>query len=728
MSLQTSANVPRAHLRTTPHPLDIFLGPGSVAVLGGSEEPGSVGRTVLYNLILNPFGGMVFPICTHHSSLLGVSCYPSLNATPAPVELAIIAAPAPAVPEALEQCQAAGVKAAIVLSTDFRDPGVWAGGLGGRFAHRPQDAPDAVEPTGPEVERLARECLRRGSMRVLGLNSFGVVCPRTGFNASLAPAMAPAGRVGFLSQSGAVLPALLNEEYSEGVGCSVAISVGSLLDISWAEWLNYLAGDPRTECIGIYMEHLDDARSFFAAAREVAAAKPIILVKGGWSGRADPARDEVFHEACRSNGVLLVQRLTDLFRIAAYLPALPVAKGRRLAILTNARGPAVLAKDALDADGGQLAPLTPHTVAALEQVLPHRPDPAGPIDVGPVVDTPRLADAAAITARDPNVDALLLILAPQFPFDQTRAAQGLHSVAAVTDKPLLTCWMWGAASPASLAVLRDANIPTFHSPEAAVRAFGYLRRHGENTRFLSEIREALGALEESADPGRAAAVYQSVRGAGRDILTETEAEKLLRSYGLPGQARHEVNDAASAVEAAERLGYPVVLEIADDHAGEMLRLKVTDAAGVHKAARALQRLAREHFGTDLPAPLTILPFVPPSALEVTVRGAVDERMGPIIQLGRPGPQQLRGRNAPEPPAAVSRLAPLSPQAVREMTQKAGVAELPERDLLEKCLLRMSRLVAEQPWIEVVSVGSLVVWGQKGLTRGVRVSLRGPARK
>jgi acetyltransferase len=698
MSFLTCTDAPRASVRSPSHPLDIFLSPESVAIFGGSEEPGSVGRTILFNLIRNPFGGVLYPICPHRSSVLGVRSYTSLREAPAPVDLAIVATSALAVPAILEQCQAAGVKGAVVLSTDFRD----------------------AEPAVANVERRIGECLRRGSMRVLGLNSFGVVCPRSGFNATLAPALAPAGRVGFLSQSGALLTALLNEEHSEHVGCSVAISVGSLLDIGWTEWLDYLAGDSQTDCIGIYMESLEDAPSFFAAAREVAPVKPILLVKGGWAGHTDPVRDEVFHDACRSNGVLLVHRLTDLFRMAACLPTLPVPNGRRLAILTNARGPAILANDALCADGGQASPLTPSTIAALERVLPGRPDPTGPIDVGDIVDAVPLARAITMTAHDANVDALLVIFAPQCPFDPLCAAERLRTVTGVIGKPLLTCWMWGTDSPTGLAVLRQAGIPAFHSPESAVRAFGYLWRHSENMRFLAEIREALVAREELADPARAASILQSVRQSGRFTLTETEAVELLCCYGLPGQKRHDVSDEASAVKCADGLGYPVLLETGAGDVGEVVRLKATNADALRRAVGTLQRLEHEHFGREVPPSLTVVPFVPSSAVEVAVRGSVDAKVGPVVRLGQSG--RL---------TAVTMMAPLTPLSAREMIEKAAVVsalracqggEPPEFEVLQQFLLRLSRLVVEQPWIREISIDSLVIWERKALARDVRVTV------
>jgi acetyltransferase len=429
------------------------------------------------NLIRNPFGGVLYPISPRRSGVLGIMAYPSLAAVPGSVELAIVATPAPTVPDILAECLSAGVKAAIVLSEGFGETG----------------------EGGSDLERQVREHVRHGTMRVLGTNTLGIACPRTGLNATFAPGMVPPGNVGFLSQSGALLTALLSKDHAAGVGCSAFVSVGSLVDISWAEWIDYLAADPQTECIGIFMEQLDNARAFFGAARQVAPRKPLILLKGGESAAPhsqEAMADDIFTEACRCSGVLRVHRLADLFRMAAHLTSRPLATGRRLTILTNGRGPAIVAADALRSTGGRLAVLAHKTLLEVSAVLTPRWNKQNPIDVGDDADAMRFARAAVIAARDPNTDALLVLLAPQAAIDPFLAAQGLRDLARASDKPVLACWLWGAADPINLTLLRQAGVSTFYSPEAAVRAFGYLWRHAENLRCLTEIQNALADAEE----------------------------------------------------------------------------------------------------------------------------------------------------------------------------------------------------------------------------------------
>jgi acetyltransferase len=676
-----------------PHSLDVFFAPQSIAVFGATETPGSLGRTLTFNLLRHQFGGMVFPISPHRSAVLGVQAYPNLAALPEPPDLAMVVTPAPTVPDILADCLAAGVKGVIVLSTGFAESG----------------------PAGAELERRARAIIRSGAMRVLGMGSFGVACPQTGLSATCTRDRLSPGSVGFLTQSGALLTALLNHDHAERIGCSVAVSVGSLIDISWTEWLDYLAHDPHTQCIGLYMEQIADARSFFAAAREVAPSKPILLVKSG-SSSAEGEDDRVFDEACRSNGVLRVPGFDDLFRLASYLTTHPVPRGRRLAILSNARGPAVLAADAIRSSGVSSAALDAETVADLGEVLTARWNGQNPIDVGSDSTAARLAAAAAITVRDPNTDALLVLLAPQASVDPVAAAEGLVRVGG---KPVLACWMWGAARPESLAALKAGGIPTFPTPESAVRTFGYLCRHAENLRFLAEIREALhDAEEEAIDPIRVMEIVATASDSGRTALTEAETKELFSAYGLPICKRSWADDPDGAVEAADHLGYPVLVEIADggSEAGEVLRLRAPDADGVRRAVVSLQRVAREHFGMT-GARVVVRPLIPPTAVETAVRSTLHRDLGPVIALGRPGK------------GVIQALAPLTPLTVREMIEHSSLTASADRgptlevEALEQFLIRLSRLAIEHPRIKEIHVPSLLLWERGILARGVRVVLK-----
>jgi acetyltransferase len=671
-----------------------------VAVFGASETPGSVGRALMTNLLHDPFGGVIFPINPRRPSVLGVKAYTGLAALPCCVDLALIATPAATVPDVLGECQAAGVKAAVIYSAGFGDSG----------------------PAGAELERQVRRRIQPGAMRVVGANSLGVACPRTRFNATFAPGMAPPGQVGFLSQSGALLTGLLAQEHSAQVGCSAFVSVGSLVDVGWAEWIDYLAGDPHTRCLGLYVEHLDDPHAFFTAARAAAAHKPVVLIKGG-AAPDEPAADEVFAEACACSGVLRVQRLIDLFRMAAYLTSRPAAAGRRLAVLTNARGPAVLAADALHADGGSLAEFAPETVTELAGVLPPRWNRQNPIDVGDDADAGRLGRAAAVAVRDPNTDALLVLLAPHAGMDPVRAAEELGGLAQTCSKPVLACWMWAAANPASLAVLRNASVPSLHSPEGAVRTFGYLWRHTENLHCLAALREVLDAGDhEALDFGRAAAVFAGARQRGGVELTDAEVRELFAAYNLVAQERRPVADAAEALQAAAAFGYPVAVEMtASAVAGpddELLRLQATDPDALRRAVRLLEQVAGEHLGAN--AAMVVRPTLAGATVEVSVSGTSHKGVGPVIRLGE------GGRPTEAPRRASLGLAPLTPRAARELIEQSRLPSLrghaEELGILEQFLVRLGRLLADHADVKKITIAHLRISPLGALAREVRVVL------
>ena len=349
--------------------LDAFFTPQTVAVVGATETIGSVGRTLLWNLISSPFGGTVFPINPKRPSVLGIKAYARIADTPLPVELAVIATPAPTVPDVIADCAAAGVKAAIIISAGFREVGA----------------------AGVELERRVRSACQGSSLRIIGPNCLGVMSPRTGLNATFAAGMARPGSVGFISQSGALLTAILDWSLQENVGFSAFVSLGSMLDVGWGDLIDYLGEDPLTHSIVIYMESIGDAKAFLSAARAVALRKPILVIKAGRTAAAAKAAashtgtltgsDDVLDAAFRRAGVVRINSIGELFSMADVLAKQPRPAGPRLTIVTNAGGPGVLATDTLIAGGGELARPTPESLAALNALLPPQWSHGNPIDL-----------------------------------------------------------------------------------------------------------------------------------------------------------------------------------------------------------------------------------------------------------------------------------------------------------------------------------------------------------
>src|ERR1022692_1716640 len=416
----------RKAIKEGTQPLDVFFSPKTVAVIGATETAGTVGRTILWNLVGNPFGGTVFPINPKRPSVLGVKAYKHISEVPEQVDLAVIVTPAATVPGIIHECAEEGVQAAIVISAGFKEIG----------------------PAGLELERQTLLEARRGNMRIIGPNCLGVMSPLTGLNATFASAIARPGNVGFISQSGALCTAVLDWSLRELVGFSAFISIGS--------------------------------------RREVALNKPIIVIKAGRSEAAAKAAashtgslagsDEVLEAAFRRSGVLRVNSIADLFYMAEVLSKQPSPKGPRLTILTNAGGPGVLATDALVASGGELTELAPEVLESLNQILPAAWSHNNPIDVLGDASPERYAKAVEIAAKDPNSDGLLVVLTPQAMTDPTQIAEHLKPYAKLEGKPILASWMGGADVAAGIGILNQAKIPTFQFPDTAVRAFTYMWR------------------------------------------------------------------------------------------------------------------------------------------------------------------------------------------------------------------------------------------------------------
>src|SRR5438067_2511860 len=438
------------------HPLDAFFSPRSVALIGASEMPGTVGRTILWNLISSPFGGVVLPVNPKRKSVLGIKCYGSIKDLPERVDLAVVATPAATVPGVIGECAQAGVLAAVIISAGFKECG----------------------PAGVELEAQILEQARRGRMRIVGPNCLGLMSPLTGINATFAATMAKPGSVGFLSQSGALCTAILDWSLRENVGFSAFVSLGSMLDVGWGDLIDYLDRDGRTKSILIYMESVGDARSFLSAAREVTLRKPIIVLKGGRTAQAAQAAashtgtlagsDEVFTAAFRRTGVLRVDSIADLFNMADTLAKQPRPRGRRLSILTNAGGPAVLATDALVAAGAE-------------------PAPGNPVDLLGSADAETYGKAVEAAGADKDADGILTILSPQNQTEPTLTAERLKQYAhRFPGKPVLASWMGGAEVAAGRRILSDADIPTFQYPDTAARMFTYMWKYSYNLRSLYE--------------------------------------------------------------------------------------------------------------------------------------------------------------------------------------------------------------------------------------------------
>jgi acetyltransferase len=698
--------------------LRALFSPQNIAVIGATEKPGSVGRTIVRNLLGSPFGGTVFPINPNRSRVLGIKAHPRVGDVPDPIDLAIVATPAPTVPDTIGECVAAGVRAAIITSGGFKETGA----------------------EGAELERRILERASRGRIRIIGPNSLGMMNPTIGLNASVSNiAMAQPGKIAFLSQSGALGAAVLDWSLRANVGFSAFVSLESMLDVGWGDLIDYFGNDPHTQSILIYMESIGDARSFLSAAREVALSKPIIVIRPGRTEEAARAAashtgsltgsDEVLDAAFHRCGVLRVDRISELFSMAEILNTQPRLKGPRLAILTNAGGPGVLATDALIAGGGQLAPLAPESIEALNRILPPPWSHANPVDLLGDAGPDRYAQALEVVAKDPNTDGLLVILTPQAMIDPTRTADKLKAHGTSAGKPVLASWMGGGEVAAGASILNRAGIAAFPCPDTAARAFNNMWRYSHNLRGLYET-PALAGDENGVDHAGVDDLIASVLAAGRTLLTEAESKRLLGLYRIPVVPTRVAATEEQAVAFAAELGYPAVLKLNSRtirHTTDVdgVQLNLTDAGAVRHAYRAIEESVRRRIGAEHFPGVTVQPMIRHDGYELIIGSSPDPQLGPVLLFGAGGRlvELLRDRALGLPPLNTT-LARRMMETTRIFQVLKGARGRPPVDLgaLERLLVRFSRLVIEQPRIQEIDINPLLATPERLIALDARVVL------
>ncbi|MDR9402926.1 MAG: bifunctional acetate--CoA ligase family protein/GNAT family N-acetyltransferase [Halothece sp. Uz-M2-17] len=681
----------------TRQPLDAIFNPQTVAVIGASEKPGSVGRTLLWNLISNPFGGTVYPVNPKRDSVLGIKAYPNLESIPDTVDLALIATPAPTVSGIVKDCTRKGVKGAIIISAGFKEIG----------------------EEGIALEQEIKTQAQAHHLRIIGPNCLGVMNPHHGLNATFGSAMALPGNVGFISQSGALCTSILDWSFRENVGFSAFVSIGSMLDVNWGDLIDYLGDDPHTHSIVIYMESIGDARSFLSAAREVALTKPIIVIKSGRTSAAAKAAashtgalagsDDVLDTAFRRCGVLRVDTIDDLFNLSEILAKQPRPHGDRLTILTNAGGPGVLATDALIRNGGKLAQLAPETIAQLNECLPAHWSHGNPIDILGDADPERYKSAIEIVAQDPNSDGLLVILTPQAMTNPTKIAETLCQFSHLKGKPLLASWMGGNSVEAGEKILNEANIFTLPYPDTAAQVFNLMWRYSYNLQGIYETP----ILSEGREPDRAQVqqILNHVRTSGRTLLTEYESKQLLSAYHIPTVETRLATSTEEAVTQAEAMGYPVVLKLSSEtitHKTDVggVKLNLKDADAVTSAYHSIRdAVPPENFQG-----VTVQPMLKLDGYELILGSSLDPQFGSVLLFGTGGSlvEVFKDRALGLPPLNTT-LARRMMEQTRIYSALQGVRGRSNIDLeaLEQLLVQFSQLVVEQPEIKEIDINPLL---------------------
>lgn len=700
--------------------LDSIFHPKSVAVVGATENEGSVGRTLMHNLLATPFGGQVFPVNPKRDRVLGVRSFPDLLSLPNPIDLAVIATPAKTVPAIIGQCADSGIPAAIIISAGFKEMG----------------------PPGVELERQILEHARRGKMRVIGPNCLGVMNPNTGLNATFAAGIALKGNIAFISQSGALCTAVLDWSLKEKVGFSAFVSIGSMVDVSWGDLIHYFGNDPMTKSILIYMESIGDPRSFLSAAREVALTKPIILIKAGRSAESAKAAashtgslagsDEALTAALRRVGVLRVDSIAELFGMAEVLGKQPRPKGPRLAIVTNAGGPGVIATDALISRGGLLAELSPQTMHAYNQILPAPWSRNNPIDILGDANADIYGKSVEIALNEPHADGVLVILTPQDMTDPAATAKQLVRFAH-GEKPILASWMGAGSVEKGDAILTEAGIPTFAFPDMACQTFASMWLYSYNLKGIYEVPSMpVHGIGEISAKHRTLieSIFAQARKENRTLLDEFESKQILESYGIPVVPTRVATRKEEAVKIAQDMGFPIVLKLYSKtitHKTDVggVKLNLGSPAAVEKAYDEIYEAVKKLEGESHFQGVTVQPMIKLDGYELIIGSTIDEQFGPVLLFGSGGQlvEVYKDRSLGIPPLT-STLAKRMMEQTKIFHALQGVRGRKRIDLdqLEQILVQFSRLVVEQPWIKECEMNPLLASPERLIALDARIIL------
>jgi len=561
-----------------PGDLNALFNPETVALIGASDVEGSVGRSIMENLI-GPENRTIFPINPKRDVLLGRDCFPNIESVKQEVDLAVIATPAPTVPAIVEECGKAGVAGLIIISAGFKETGA----------------------AGQELEDQISEVRKRYGMRIIGPNCIGVVRPTVGLNTSFLKTTPNVGNVAFISQSGALGSAILDWAVCAHIGFSMFTSLGSMIDVDFADLIDYLGEDYKTRSIMLYMEGVGNAKRFMSSARGFARTKPIVIVKPGKFTESAKAAlshtgsmagdDQVYDAAFKRVGVIRVSEFSDLFNAAAVLDSKYLPRGGNLAIVTNAGGFGVMATDTLIALGGRLAELSEDTEEKLDAALPACWSKANPIDVLGDADCQRYEEAIKACLHDRKVDGILVIYSPQAILRPDILAEAVVGLAKESAKPIITAWVGGDWVESGRNVLLSNNIPTYESPEDAVRTYLHMYNYRRNLTLLYETPSELG-LAEGPAKNHLKAFIKRVSSEKRCvsentcILTEAESKEFLLTYGINVTMPSLAQNSEEAIRFADGIGYPVVLKIVSPDITHK-----TDVGGIKTGIRNKYELA-----------------------------------------------------------------------------------------------------------------------------------------
>lgn len=702
--------------------LEFIFRPRSVAVIGASTREHSVGNVVARNLLSGGFAGPIMPVNPRHEAVAGTLAYPDVAALPVTPDLAVICTPPQTVPELIAQLGARGTKGAVVITAGFG------------------------EANGEEGVRLRRSVLEAAKphlLRVVGPNCLGVVSTYAGLNASFAQMNAAPGGIALVAQSGAILTTVLDWASARGIGFSHLVSLGDMIDVDFGDVLDYLAGDPKTHAIVIYVEAVTHARKFMSAARAVARVKPVIAIKAGRHAAAAKAAlshtgalagaDAVYGAAFRRAGILRVMTLDEVFDALESVATTQPNVGDRLAILTNGGGIGVLATDALLDRGGKLAELSPATIAKLDGVLPKTWSRSNPVDIIGDAPAQRYSDALGTLVDAPEVDCVLVLNCPTAIASSVEAARAVIEIAASRKRPILTSWLGTQTAEAARSLFNAAGLPAYDTPDQAVRGFMHLVRYRRAQEALKEVPPSM-PVDFAPDVPKARKVIAQAIADGEKWLSPMRLNTLLQCYAIAAPRLAVAATSREAAAATKEFGTPVALKILSqdvvhksDAGGVILGLRTPEdarAAAEAMKSRILQALPSARLDGFLVQEMVSRP----NAHELIVGMSVDPTFGPVLLFGQGGTavEVIADKSLALPPLNLN-LARAMMQRTAVFRQLQGYRDRPAADLdaIALTLVKLSQLVADHDEIEELDINPLLADEHGVIALDARVKL-GPA--
>jgi acetyltransferase len=700
--------------------LDKVFNPKSVAIIGASDEEGSVGYAIVKNFTTLGYAGKVYFVNIRKPEILGMKTYQTVDQIPEPVDLAMIATPAKTVPDVVEQCGKAGIKGAIIVSAGFKETG----------------------PEGKALEDRILEIKKKYGLRIIGPNCIGIIRPRISLNATFVDKVPKPGNVAFISQSGALGSAILDWAIHENIGFSNFVSVGSMIDVDFGDLIDYFGTDPQTKSILMYVEGITEARKFMSAARHFARTKPIIVMKAGKFTESAKAvashtgslsgEDDIYDAAFKRAGIVRVEEIDDLFNAAEVLGTQPLPRGPNLAVITNAGGPGVMATDALVAKGGKLAKLSQKTMDVLNGILPNFWSRGNPIDILGDARADRYKAAVEACLNDENVDGILIIFTQQAVAESTEIAKAIvESVRskAYQNKTILTSFMGYDAVQEANRIFNANNIPTYSMPEQAIKTYMYMHQYERNLELIYETPEELPV--DAAPPKRSLMVIlRNAATEGRELLTEDEAKKLLKYYNFPVVNTAVATTADEAVAFARQMGYPVVLKILSPQivhkteAGGVI-LDIHSEAEVRQAFDMIMQRAKAYNPNAQIIGVTVQPMIKRKGYEVIIGGKTDPLFGPVILfgMGGVGVELFKDYSIGLPPLNTT-LARRIMEETKVYQLLKGYRNVPPANLklLEEIMLLFSQLLIDFPQIKEIDINPLLINEKEAYILDARITV------